>query len=129
MASMTDYQVLNDGAFELSGHLDGQDLAFDLPSDFTVGTFRAKPVLMWRVTPLSSNVRYQFGVNDPQRLQSQSEGQRTATNMTNIVDGVWEAISGTRFEAGSRNTVYFMTVDGSIRVSDVVLWYQRGSGS
>ena len=131
MASMTDYQVLSDGSFELQGHLDVKPLDFTLPSDFTVGTFRAKPVLMWRVTPLSSSVRYQFGVNDPERLQSKSEGQRTYSNIANIADGVWEAIGGEKFKAGENNSIYFMTVNASskIRVSDVVIWYQRGSGS
>jgi len=131
MASLVDYQVLSDGSFELNGDLDIKFLEFSLPSDFTVGTFRAKPILMWRVKPLSSSVRYQIGVNDPQHLQSKSEGQRTYSNAANNPDGVWEAISGEKFNAGKSNSIYFMTVNSSsrIRVNDVILWYQRGSGS
>lgn len=127
MATMTDYQILHDGPFELSGNLNSKSGQFELPSDFTVGTNRAKPVLTYIINCRSDSARVHGSVNNPQLLQSQSDIQLTFNNPPHFDFGLWEAISGTKFESGETNTWHFQTVGSGSRVviRDVILWYQR----
>jgi hypothetical protein len=126
--TLTDYQILHDGGFELSGNLDTKSGSFTLPSDFTVGTNRAKPVLTFIINCKSSSATVHGSVNNPQLLQSKSDIQLTYTNNKVHLDiGLWEAISGTKFKPGQANTWHFRTVGSASKVviRDIILWYQR----
>lgn len=136
MPSMTDYMVLSDGAFELSdspsGPGDVKRLDFDLPNDFTVGTFRGKPILAFLINPVSHNVRVGGWVNPEgpnlQLLQSTQEISLHWNGDFHFDQALWEAIDGRRFNKGGNNSIFFKAWDGRVRIRDVVLWYQRGSG-
>lgn len=136
MASMTDYMILNDGSFELSdsprGPGDVKRLDFDLPGNFTVGTFRAKPILAFLINPISDDVRVGGWVNpegpNVQLLQSTQDIALHWGGGRHFDQALWEAISGAKFNKGGNNSVFFKAWDGRVRIRDVVLWYQRGRG-
>ena len=137
MASMTDYMVLHDGNFELStsptGPGDVKILNFTLPADFTVGTNFGKPLVAFIINPSSDDARVGMWVNPEgpnlQLLSSTQEQELTFSNASHHDRALWEAVSGTRFEAGQENTIVFKVWDGRVVLRDIVLWYQRGSGS
>lgn len=135
---MTDYMVLHDGPFELDdkplGHGDVKKLTFNLPNNFTVGTKYGKPILAYIINPRSDKVRVGIWVNpepaqNPQLKQSTMNESLSWTNLPHVDYSLWDAHSGTKFNVGKENTIFFKTWDGHIRVRDVVLWYQRGSGT
>jgi hypothetical protein len=64
-----------------------------------------------------------------QLLLSTQEQELSWSNAPHIDQALWEAINGTRFEAGKENTIVFNTWNGRVNVRDVVLWYQRGEGT
>jgi hypothetical protein len=136
MASMTDYMVLSDGSFDLSdspgGPGDVKRLDFDLTQNFTVGTFRAKPILAFIIRPGSGNVAVGGWVNpegpNVQLLQSTQDIALSWNTSVHVDYALWEAIDGEKFNQGGANTVFFKAWDGSVRIRDVILWYQRGSG-
>ena len=134
MASMTDYMILHDDAFELStspaGPGDVRKLDFSLPANFTIGTRRALPLLAFIVNPVSDDVELGFWVNpsDPNLIQTQREQLLTWPNGPHIDQGLWEGINGQKFNEGQANSIFFRVLRGRVRLRDVVLWYQRGSG-
>lgn len=125
--TVADYQVLRDSNVEL-----GEDiqevvrLQFDLPNDFVVGTSRAKPILMYRVTS-RGDVRYVFSVNDPGDDQNipQNRIQEAVTLDANIIRSLHEPIQGDLLNPGVRNWIDLRVVRGSAIFGDIVLLYQR----
>jgi hypothetical protein len=136
---MTDYMVLQAGAIELGfGTSDYvQRLDFELESDYTKGTNFARPILAYIMRP-SGDTSVNVYVN-PTTPSNVPPG-------TNILDhhdalfwanwsggsfqvdqASWEAIDGRLFRPGS-NSIYFRVMKGKIRLRDVVLWFQRGTG-
>jgi hypothetical protein len=136
MASMTDYMVLSDDPFELSdspsGPGDVKELEFDLPDNFTVGTFRGKPILAFVINPVSDNVSVGGWVNPEgpniQLTQSTQDVSLSWDGDFHFDQALWEAIDGRKFNKGGHNSVFFKAWDGRVWIRDVVLWYQRGPG-
>ena len=133
MASLADYIVLSDGPFEIDSNPGGAPstriLEFNLPSNFIVGTNRARPILSYVHNFISNNGSVGVWIN-PQfpLLQSQRDHLLTWNNPPHMDVGLWEAIQGTRFQAGQENRIVFAMQEansGRVRFRDVVLWIQR----
>jgi hypothetical protein len=136
MPSMTDYMVLSDGTFKVTDAFPESSqkvLTFTLPSDFTAGTNFARPVLAYIVKFTSSEGSVGVWVNPELPLkESQREQTLTWSNPKQADSGLWEVINGTKFKPGAENTVVFAIQDaekGTVTFRDVVLWFQRGSGT
>lgn len=135
MPSMTDYVVLSDGSFELdtvpaSGSSDEKILTFDLPSDFTVGTNLAKPLLAYIINFVSDDGAVGIWINPEFPLRQTTRDHNLTWNNAHHADsGLWEAILGTKLKAGAQNKIVFNLDSGRVRFRDVVLWYQRGTGA
>lgn len=138
MASWTDYMVLSDGPFELNSKpgdnvADVKILKFTLPNDFTVGTNFARPILAFIINYRSDEGSVGIWVNTGFPLLSTTREQTLSWHNANHTDsGLWEAVQGTKFKAGKENQIIFGLQSGDkghVRFRDVVLWYQRGSGT
>ncbi len=131
--TLTDYQVLSDGPFEIDSIVDGFNpvfkvLKFDLPNNFTVGTNRARPILKFLFKTLSKDGKFGYWINV-------SNNALSSTNQTGLHSWdnhlpelpTWECIQGDKFRPGE-NRVTFGFQPGhnaTVRIRDVVIWYQR----
>jgi hypothetical protein len=137
MASMVDYMVLHDGAFEIDtstgGPSDTKKLTFDLPADFTVGTNLAKPILAFLINPRSDSAQVGVWVNpegpNVQLTQSTQEMALSWSKADHFDQAQWAPVHGTKFNKGGENQIWFKAWKGHLRVLNVILWYQRGSGA
>lgn len=115
MASLVDYMVISDGSFSLNP---GESKTFQLtiPSNFVVGTNRARPILAFKVWATPSGGKFEIEVNDTEVYNPTISG--------GDVRGLWEIFSGTILNPGITNTVQFRSTENKIWYSDVVLWFQ-----
>ena len=121
MAAFADYIVLRDTPITLSEDGDrSKTFSFTLPSDFVAGTGDARTVLAYKVNPSSGSTKeYEIDLNDTVVVN-------TSTS-EDVTRGLWEVINGTLYRAGQENTVQirFLEGSGTIKFSDIVVWFQR----
>lgn len=138
MASMSDYMVLQAGAKDLGFGTDDwiQKLSFDLPPQYTIGTNYARPLLAFILRPSGGRTSINTYINpsavgvppgglildhnEPDFFIAWTDGPR-------IDQALWEAVDGRKFKRNN-NDVYFRVMEGGVRLRDVVLWFQRGTG-
>ena len=126
MPVVADYHVIRDSVFEL---LDGQELAmpsFALPDDYSGSTFAASPILMWKARPMpNGSLPAEATVNV--RIDPVGHSVDTVSLRGNTVHGMWEVVNRTHVGNDIFDTTFvFRSNAGRVRISDVVLWYQRG---
>ena len=124
MPSVTDYTVLKDGTFDLVQGASFELPPWSTPSNFVAGTNKARPMIMYKARPLPDpnfspfakiNVRDKFGMVDFD----------TVTIRGDTVHTLYECIQGDDIDKTLTNTFFeFRCVQGRVRISDVVLWYQ-----
>ena len=126
--TIADYSVLHDGPFELStNHV--KRMTFDLPGDYVKGTFRAKPLLMYRVMPQRS-ANWIAIINDPpgdDTIPQEKIHEHVIQNNSGALRTLHEAISGDVFLPGT-NIIDIRVLSGRATFMDVVLFYQRNTG-
>jgi len=121
MAAVADYQVLFDGRFTLAGSNKSKTLTFSMPSNFVLGTNKAKPIISFKITPVD-DIQLRIEVNQRQVMGS------TNFNASHT-RGHWTIFSATTaFPEGSsfpeNVDVEFHCTSGTVHIDDVVIWYQ-----
>jgi hypothetical protein len=124
MPSVADYTVLRDGSFDLIETESFELPPWSAPSNFVAGTNKARPIIMYKARPLPNspfspfakiNVRDKFG----------AVSFDTVTLRGDTVHSLFECIQGDDIESTIVNTFFeFRCLQGKVRISDVVLWYQ-----
>ena len=123
MPTIADYLVIRDGSFELVAGETAFSQNFSIPSDLVPGTDKAKAILAYKawppqVDPFASTADLMIRVN----------GNQIGTFAIELdtVRGLWETFPATILNAGSAaNFVEYRREAGRIRISDVILWFQR----
>lgn len=121
MATIADYQVLFDGRFTLSGNVNDKTLKFSMPSNFVLGTNKAKPIIAFKITPIT-DIQLRIEMNFREVMG--------ATNFKeSLTRGHWTIFSATTaFPEGSsfpsEVDVKFRSNEGTVHIDDVVIWYQ-----
>jgi hypothetical protein len=125
MPVVADYRVIRDGHFDLDENEEFSLPAFFMPEDFSDGAFESNPVLMWKARPLSgSQPAHEATIRV--RLDPIGGTMDTTTIRGNTVHGLWEVMDRSKFSKSVNNIFVFRSESGRVRISDVVLWYQRG---
>lgn len=140
MLTISDYQVLADGGFTLFGGDSPsqiRDFTVRLPENFVFGTNRAKPILSFVVNPLqvipdafdgSLFLRAEVGRLPSLRLAGSflfpQDNDGTFSPRGERL--VWTSIDGDDFAVGENIIRLHIQnpAQSSVRISDVVLWYQ-----
>ncbi len=123
MPSVTDYTVLRDGTFDLTEGQEFELPGWQQPSNFVAGTNLARPLIMYKARPLPNSPFSPFAkINVRHKFANISFD--TVTLRGDTVHTLYEAIQGNQI-GGIVNTVFeFRCLQGKVRISDVVLWYQ-----
>ena len=123
MPTIADYLVIRDGSFEL---LDGETAfsqSFTMPSDLVPGTARAKAILAYKAWPPQVDP---FAATADLTIRVNGNQIGTFAIELDTVRGLWETFPATILNAGSAaNFVQYSCQAGRIRISDVILWFQR----
>lgn len=124
MPTIADYSVLRDGSFDLeSGHQRELDPWFP-PSDLVPGTGTAKAILSYKARPLPQ-APFSPQVDLKISLKFQGLSIETVTIKGDSVRGLWEAFPANKLSSTVGNVFIFRSQSGRVRISDVILWYQR----
>ena len=115
------YVLIEDGSFTLDAELNHQNsFEFFVNSDLATGKYKDRAILGYNARPLSDNASLQISVfgDSPTTIE-------TINISENTVRALWEAFPAGKLNAGEDNSVTFVCTEGEIRISDVILWYQR----
>jgi hypothetical protein len=118
---MTDYIVISNDPFELQAEQQ-RTFTFELPGGLCIGISMARPILAYKVRPLSSppfsaRAELAIDVNEHEIARVQLA--------QDILCGLWETFPGHLLYANTTNTVQFRLLDGAVRLATAVLWFQR----
>ncbi len=122
--TLADYAVLRDGTFDLDNGEERELNPFFPPNDLVAGTGKAKAVLCYKARPLH-NPPFTPQVDLEISLKFQLLGIETVTIKGDHVRGLWEAFSAAELSSTVGNVFIFRAAAGRVRISDVILWYQR----
>lgn len=114
--NVADYQTLSDGSVSISAG-NFKTFPVTLPSNFVVGTNKARPMLQFKARATSGTPIVKVELNDGQQYSLKLPSNGTVT-------AAYEVIYGTKFDTSGGNTIQFRAQGGNIQVADVVLWYQ-----
>ncbi|MBE9156142.1 hypothetical protein IQ265_04740 [Nodosilinea sp. LEGE 06152] len=125
---VANYILLEDEPFELKADQVKRVRKFELPNNFVKGTLLAKPILTYKVLPLSTSVKYIIALNDLQGDENipSSKVVESRTLDQKVYRSLHEAVDGNKFIPGEslENLIDFRVVLGSAMFSDVVLWFR-----
>lgn len=124
MPTIADYTVLSDGTFDLSSGQEKELAPFFPPDDLVPGTAKAKAILCYKARPLPQ-APFSPQVDLKISLKFQNLNIETVTIKDDSVRGLWEAFSAAELSSTVGNIFIFKSQSGKVRISDVVLWYQR----
>ncbi len=124
MVTMADYTVLRDGTFDLDSGAHLELAPFFPPDDLVPGTGQAKAILCYKARPLAQPP-FSPQVDLKISLKFQNLQIETIRIKDDNVRGLWEAFSAAELSQTVGNVFIFTSVTGRVRISDVVLWYQR----
>lgn len=119
---MADYLILNGSSFTLSGpggHKNFPLAANVFQEDFVSGGSR-NPIIAFLVRPLVKNVKMRIEVNSTEVHVLATEDEDKL-----VVKGYWQNFDGGLLKKNQANTIHFEVDEGEVRISDVVLWFQR----
>lgn len=121
MTSLTDYLVLYDGIFNLSTN-EEKKIEFFMPEEFVEVNDQRKPIIAYKCRPLqqppfSPSVDLWISVN--------GHAIEHITIKDDLVRGLWEAFDGRHLSKLIINSLVFRSQSGKVRISDVILWFQR----
>lgn len=112
----TEYIIVKDTNFEL-GVNDDKEFSFNLPWNI-VRSGNRRPIISFQIKPSSQlPVKFSVDIND----HPQIDNIELSSNDRHLY---WEAINENETKSGS-NTVQFRFISGqgSLRVSDVIVWF------
>jgi hypothetical protein len=124
MATIADYLVLRDGTFDLES---GEHLELDPffpPDDLVTGSGSANAILCYKARPLPQ-APFTPQVDLKILLKFQNLEIETVTIQDDSVRGLWEVFPAGKLSSTVGNIFIFESESGRVRISDVVLWYQR----
>jgi hypothetical protein len=124
MAIIADYAVLRDGTFDLDGGQIKELEPFFPPDDLAPGTGQSKAILCYKARPLPQSP-FSPQVDLKITLKFQNLNIETVRIKDDTVRGLWEAFSAAELSTTVGNVFIFSSESGKVRISDVVLWYQR----
>jgi hypothetical protein len=127
MPRIADYITIRDASFDLgTAASSGTSLTFNVTINSDAVTNRAdsQPILAYKIRRLSEAPwRLTIDFND-----TEIEEIRSVDISADFAVGRWEIFSGNLLHPGpsADNQVHFSCLgNGQVRLSDVVLWYQR----
>jgi hypothetical protein len=118
MPTVADYIVLRDNHFDLD-HEQEREIAFDLPDQLS----NVKLVLAYQARPIASPP-FQAVSKIDISLKFQQHID-TVTIRGDTIHGLWETFPRLAVNTDITNTLIFKSLSGTVRISDVVLWFQR----
>lgn len=124
MATIADYSVLRDGAFDLESGEERELPSFFAPQDIVPGTNLAKAILSYKARPLQQPPFAPYVELDIS-LKYQALDIEEVVLKGDTVHGLWEAFPADRLSTLVANVFVFRSNSGRVRISDVILWYQR----
>ena len=124
MPTIADYSVLRDGSFDLDSGERKELAPFFPPSDLVPGTAKAKALLYYKARPLPQ-APFAAQVHLRIILKVQNLEIEDIRIKDDSVRGLWEAFSAAELSSTVGNVFVFKSDSGKVRISDVVLWYQR----
>lgn len=121
MARVADYFVIHREPFDVEPGGESGAMVFTVHSDAVVDRADAAPVLSYQCRPLS---------DEPAALRIDISGDNIEHVIVsvNTVRAMWKTFDGHLLHPGlgvDNNVKFRNTGEGSIRVSDVIVWYQR----
>ena len=123
MPTMADYIVIRDAPFDLVTGEERQFGAIAIPADRVPGTASAKAILQYKVRPPTSAP---FAPSADIAVRFNGFEVETVKVTVDTVRGLWETFPATVLNADSpANFVSFRVEQGRIRISDVIVWFQR----
>ena len=118
MPTIADYRVLRDSHFDLEPDQE-RAFSFDLPNDLAdaklVLAYQARP---FPLPPFAAVATVDIGFQFQQHVD-------TVTIRGETVHGLWETFPRLAVNTDITNTLIFKSTLGKVRISDVVLWFQR----
>ena len=121
MAKIADYVVIRDNSFEINELDHMQDFTFFVNNDLVKRGNASRAILGFNIVSLgNSNGEIQISSNIP-----------AIGNIGKFViagkhrHAFWETFSANNLKAGENNIIRFDRLKGKVRISDVILWYQR----
>lgn len=124
MANIADYAVLHDGTFDLNTGEHKELKPFFPPGDLVPGTGQSKAILCYKARPLPQ-APFSPQVDLKITLKFQNLNIETIRIKDDTVRGLWEAFSAAELSATVGNVFIFASNSGKVRISDVILWFQR----
>ena len=121
MARVADYFVVHVAPFDVGPGGESPAMVFTVHTDAVVDRSDAAPVLGYQCRPLS---------DEPAALRIDISGDSIehVTVSVNTVRAMWKTFDGNLLHPGlgaDNNVKFRNTGAGSIRISDVIVWYQR----
>ncbi|MEX2303509.1 MAG: hypothetical protein WD733_21385 [Bryobacterales bacterium] len=124
MVKIADYAVLRDGTFDLESGAHFELPPFFPPADLVPGTGESKAILCYKARPLQQ-APFSPQVDLKISLKFQLLQIETIKIKDDNVRGLWETFSAAELSQTVGNVFIFTSESGRVRISDVVLWYQR----
>lgn len=124
MPTIADYAVLRDGTFDLESGEELELAPFFPPDDLVPGTAKAKAILCYKARPLPQ-APFSPSADLKISLKFQLLNIESIKITGDTVRGLWEAFSADELSKTVGNVFIFKSESGRVRISDVVLWYQR----
>ena len=123
MPTIADYMVITDPSFELFAGQSQHFGSLPMPHDLVPGTAKAKAILAYKAWP-STNTPFSPTADVTIRVNGHNLG--TFEIKLDTVRGLWETFPATILNADSAaNFIEFECEIGRIRISGVILWFQR----
>ena len=120
MNPIADYKVVRDGTFDLDEG-EERELSFDVSPD----VLAAEPLIVaYKVRPVSIEQDENDFVELSLSLAFHGEIDRV-TLRENTVHGLWEVFPHTMTSAILEEALVFHCHHGRVRISDVIVWFQR----
>src|SRR5262245_25095187 len=120
MPRIADYAVVRSAPFDLGPGEESNAMTFTIHSDL-VENGNEGPVLSYQCRPLSDQ-------GAALRIDISGDSIESVTISVNTVRAMWKTFAGSLLHPGlgaDNNIKFRNTGSGSIRVSDVIIWYQR----
>lgn len=119
MKTLADYTVLHDGVFDLEEG-DTKEFVLNLPKDLANNPL----ILAYQARAFAfSGLQTKATLNIS--LDIQNDSLDTVTLRGDSIHGLWETFRRNQLSDIVNNVIEFKAKKGKIRISDVVLWYQR----
>jgi len=121
MARVADFFVVRRETFDVEPGGESGAMVFTIHSDAVLNHADAAPVLSYQCRPLSDD-------SAVLRIDVSGDSIEHVTVSVNTVRAMWKVFDGHLLHPGlgaDNNVKFRNTGEGSIRISDVIVWYQR----